>query len=100
MARIWPAVALLAAVAVGNAMLRSARLFLAEQAICRGYYAIHDPAILAPDGRVAEQQCKLDGIQAELSMVIGMFEVCMLLGGKRSAWTSKLETLRLTSNLL
>ncbi|KAH6857480.1 hypothetical protein BKA58DRAFT_424733 [Alternaria rosae] len=81
MPRIWPAVALLAATAVSNAMLRSARLFLAEQALCRRYYAIHNPAIVAPDGRVDEQQCKLNVIQAELSMVIGVFEALTLLGG-------------------
>ena len=84
MARIWPAVFLLAAAAVGNAMLRSARLFLAEQALCRHYYSIHDPTMIDPHDRVKEEQCKLDGIQAELSMVMGVFEALTLLGGKIS----------------
>lgn len=84
MARIWPAVSLLAAAAVGNAMLRSARLFLAEQALCRQYYSIHDPTMIAPHDRVNEEQCKLDGIQADLSMVMGVFEALTLLGGKIS----------------
>lgn len=82
MPRIWPAVALLAAATVGDATLRSARLFLAEQALCRGYYVVHNPTLIAPDGRVEEQQCKLDGIQAELALVIGVFEALTRLGGK------------------
>jgi len=82
MARIWPAIALLATCTVGDATLNSSRLFLTEQALCRQYYIVHNPATIAPDGRVNEQQCKLDGIQAELSMVIGAFEALTLLCGK------------------
>lgn len=82
MPQIWPAVALLAAATVGDATLRSARLFLTEQALCRGYYTVHNPTLIAPDGRVEEQQCKLDGIQAELALVIGVFEALTRLGGK------------------
>ncbi|CAK1365433.1 unnamed protein product [Cercospora beticola] len=81
MPRTWPAVGLLATAALGDATLRSARLFLTEQALCRRYYARYDPAVPAPDGRVDEQHCKLDVIQAELSMILGVFEAITFLVG-------------------
>lgn len=73
---------LMAIAALGTAILRCARLFLIQQALCRAHYAIADPALVAPDGSVDESLCKSDGIQADLALVSGLFEIITLLSGK------------------
>jgi hypothetical protein len=77
-----PAILILAVADLGDAIFRSARLFLIEQALCRDYYRIEDPAIIAPDGSVEEYRCKSDSLQADVSMVYGLFDVLTLLCGK------------------
>lgn len=42
-------------------------LRLVELAVCREYYAEHDPGKIRPDGGVDESECKLDGIQSKVA---------------------------------
>jgi hypothetical protein len=77
-----PVMLILAVADLGDAIFRSARLFLIEQALCRDYYRIEDPAVIAPDGSVGEYRCKSDSLQADVSMVYGLFDVVTLLCGK------------------
>jgi hypothetical protein len=77
-----PAMFILAFADLGDAVFRSARLFLIEQGLCRAYYLIEDPSLIAPDGSIEEYRCKSDSLQANLSMVYGLFDVVTLLCGK------------------
>ena len=73
---------LMAVAALATAILRCARLFLIEQALCRTHYAIADPSLVRPDGSVDESLCKLDNLQADLALVSGLYEVITLLSGE------------------
>lgn len=69
---------------LGAATLRSARLFLVEQALCRAYYAVRAPRLVRPDGGVDEHLCKADALQADVALVSGVFEVFSLVCGMRN----------------
>lgn len=68
--------------ALAAAILRCARLFLIQQALCRAYYSVTQPSLIAPDGSVDETLCKSDEIQADLAMVSGLFEIITQLSGE------------------
>ncbi|KAB2571179.1 hypothetical protein BFW01_g1791 [Lasiodiplodia theobromae] len=66
---------------LGTSILRSARLFLIEQALCRAYFEIEDPVLVGPDGSVDESRCKSNAMQADVSLVSGLFEVVTMVCG-------------------
>ncbi|KAI0467064.1 hypothetical protein F4859DRAFT_518495 [Xylaria cf. heliscus] len=66
---------------LGDAVFRTARLFLVEQALYRTLYRANDPSFISPDGSIEEFRCKSDAYQADVTMVIGVYEVLMLLCG-------------------
>lgn len=67
---------------LGDSILLSTRLYLIEQALCRAHYQKVNPALIAPDGSVAEYRCKADSLQADVAMVFGLFDIVTLLCGK------------------
>ena len=74
---------LMATAALATAILRCARLYLIQQSLCRSHLLLTgDPALVAPDGTIIDQSlCKANGIQADLALVSGVFEVGTLLCG-------------------
>lgn len=74
---------LMATAALATAILRCARLYLIQQSLCRSHLLLTgDPALVAPDGSIIDQSlCKANGIQADLALVSGVFEVGTLLCG-------------------
>ncbi|KAI1378990.1 major facilitator superfamily domain-containing protein [Hypoxylon crocopeplum] len=46
-------------------------LLLFERSICFRYYAIHDPAMIGPDGIVDEKYCKIEPVQHSLAVFRG-----------------------------
>lgn len=48
------------------------KLRMYELALCRDYYSREDPTIIAPDGSIEEEYCKLTVIQRELAMMRGL----------------------------
>ncbi|KAI8629727.1 hypothetical protein F5Y19DRAFT_464418 [Xylariaceae sp. FL1651] len=93
---------ILAVADLGDAIFRSARLFLIEQALCRSYYQTEDPVVVAPNGSVEEYRCKSDSLQADVSMVYGLFDVLTLLCGfvATPAYTRLMSTIGLRPSLL
>ncbi|RPA99489.1 MFS general substrate transporter [Choiromyces venosus 120613-1] len=45
---------------------------LTELAVCRQYLSIHNPDLIDKDGYVDEIHCKLDDIQVELALILGV----------------------------
>ena len=88
----------MATAALGTAILRSARLFLIEQALCRAYYETADPAVVRPDGSVDESRCKANGIQADVALVSGLFEVMTLISGERNVNMNEMANKYLVTN--
>ena len=81
--RRWPAMLILGIAGLGAATLRSARLFLVEQALCRTHYAARAPRLIRLDGSVDERLCKADALQADVALVAGVFEVFTLVCGMK-----------------
>ena len=52
-----------------------------ELRLCQDFYAVHDPARIAPDGSVPEAMCKLDAIQQKLGWLQGALETAMIVVG-------------------
>lgn len=78
----WPAIVIMSVAVLGTSILRSARLFLIEQALCRAYFEIEDPVLVGPDGSVDESRCKSNAMQADVSLVSGLFEAVTMVCGK------------------
>jgi hypothetical protein len=53
-----------------------------ERRLCREYYAVHDPSLIAPDGHVEEKLCKVDEVQQGLAWIQGVMETAWIVGGK------------------
>jgi hypothetical protein len=64
---------------LGYAMTRASQTFLIEQALCRDYYAQHDPGLLGPDGRVPEAMCKTEQLQSRVAFVAATLDFSTLI---------------------
>jgi hypothetical protein len=82
MAPSQPAMLVMGVTAFASSILRSVRLFLIEQALCRAYFEAVDPKMIRPDGSVEERRCKSNEIQANVALVSGLFEMVTLASGK------------------
>lgn len=56
-------------VSMSYAISEAPLLLLYETSICKTYYSVNDPAAIGPGGYIPEDKCKLEPIQAELTMV-------------------------------
>jgi len=45
---------------------------LIELAVCRQYLSVHNPDLVDKDGYVDEVHCKVDDIQVEMALILGV----------------------------
>ncbi len=53
-------------------MSEGPKLRMLELAVCRDFYAAHDPSVIDNNGNVAEQRCKIPEIQSALAKLRGI----------------------------
>ncbi|KAH7016374.1 uncharacterized protein B0I36DRAFT_396705 [Microdochium trichocladiopsis] len=56
---------------IGEDLYGAPRLRLFESAICKRYYAEHNPLLIDPEGSVPERHCKVDPVQERLAELLG-----------------------------
>ena len=52
-----------------------------ELGFCRNYYLSHDPSVIAPDGDVSEDLCKISPVQQKLAWLEGAIITTMNIYG-------------------
>lgn len=70
----------------GFALAKSAQTFLIEQALCRSFYAISDPAVIRPDGSVPEDMCKTDDLQSQVAFLSSTLNFTLLIASTTSVY--------------
>lgn len=85
----WTTVtALIVIVACANTATRVVDLPLTrliESRYCSRYYLEHDPTVIADDGTIPEELCKVDVVQQQLAWLLGCIVTMHVLFGERSA---------------
>ncbi|KID85136.1 Major facilitator superfamily domain, general substrate transporter [Metarhizium guizhouense ARSEF 977] len=75
----WKAMTVMTVDGFGFALAKSAQTFLIEQALCRSFYAIRDPAVIRPDGSVPEDMCKTDDLQSQVAFLSSTLNFTLLI---------------------
>ncbi|KAH0598372.1 hypothetical protein MHUMG1_03670 [Metarhizium humberi] len=75
----WKAMTVMTVDGFGFALAKSAQTFLIEQALCRSFYAISDPAVIRPDGSVPEDMCKTDDLQSQVAFLSSTLNFTLLI---------------------
>ncbi|KHN99774.1 Major facilitator superfamily domain, general substrate transporter [Metarhizium album ARSEF 1941] len=75
----WKAMTVMAVDGFGYALAKSAQTFLIEQALCRTFYAISDPAVIRPDGSVPEDRCKTEHLQSQVAFLSSTLNLTLLM---------------------
>lgn len=69
---------------IASFMRAAPKVRLFELGLCREYFQVHDPAIIRPDGSVAEADCKIVEIQRGLAFFKGWLSLFESLPGIRN----------------
>ncbi|KAF2023576.1 hypothetical protein EK21DRAFT_105214 [Setomelanomma holmii] len=66
---------------LGCAMTKASQTFLIEQALCRAFYAGHDPDVVGPDGDDPEAMCKTETLQSQVAVFAVTLDFSILVTG-------------------